>query len=61
MRFASLESVGNEKIKQAVKLRESAKYRREVGRFFLEGLRLCRDAAESEAKLGALFFTEEAY
>ena len=61
MRFASLESVGNEKIKQAVKLRESAKYRREVGRFFLEGLRLCRDAAESEAKLVALFFTEEAY
>lgn len=61
MNFASLDSVSNEKIKQAVKLRESAKYRRESGRFFLEGLRLCRDAAESEVQIFSLFFTEEAY
>ena len=57
MRFASLDSVSNEKIKQAVKLRESARYRRECGRFFLEGLRLCRDAAESEVHIFSLFFT----
>ncbi|MGN1195280.1 MAG: TrmH family RNA methyltransferase [Acutalibacteraceae bacterium] len=61
MSFASLDSVSNDKIKQAVKLRESAKYRRECGRFFLEGLRLCRDAAESEVQIFYLFFTEEAY
>lgn len=61
MNFASLDSVSNEKIKQAVKLRESAKFRRECGRFFLEGLRLCRDAAESEVQIFSLFFTEEAY
>ena len=61
MRFASLDSVSNEKIKQAVKLRESSRYRRECGRFFLEGLRLCRDAAESEVHIFSLFFTEEAY
>lgn len=61
MKSAALDSVSNEKIKRAVKLRESAKYRRECGCFFLEGLRLCRDAAESGARIITCFFTNEAY
>lgn len=61
MEFAVLDSVNNEKIKRAVKLRESAKYRRECACFFLEGLRLCRDAAESGIRIITCFFTMEAY
>ena len=61
MRFLTIDSVNNEKIKHAVKLSSNAKYRRECGAFFLEGLRLCRDAAESAADIITLFFTEDAY
>ena len=61
MRFLTIDSVNNEKIKHAVKLASSAKYRRECGEFFLEGLRLCRDSAESEADIRTFFFTEDAY
>ncbi|MGN1442823.1 MAG: TrmH family RNA methyltransferase [Acutalibacteraceae bacterium] len=61
MRFLTIDSVNNEKIKHAVKLSTNAKYRRECTAFFLEGLRLCRDAAESAADIFTLFFTEDAY
>lgn len=61
MRFLTVDSVNNEKIKHAVRLAASAKYRRESREFFLEGLRLCRDAAESGSQVKTLFFTKEAY
>lgn len=40
-----LTAKNNDKIKEAVRLRDSAKARREEGLFFLEGARLCADAA----------------
>ena len=50
-------SVSNPRIKAAVKLRESAKERREKGMFFLEGLRLCRDAARTNMVAETVFYT----
>lgn len=49
----------NEKIKAAVRLRDSAKARREDGEFFLEGARLCADASGS-VEVVRLFYTEKA-
>lgn len=53
-------SRNNEKIKYAVKLRESGKFRRENGEFFAEGARLCADAAQSGVEVSTLFVTDEA-
>lgn len=50
----------NEKIKYAVHLGESASFRREQNEFFLEGARLCRDAAESGIPVRQAFFTRAA-
>ena len=50
----------NEKIKSAVNLRDSAKARRESGEFFLEGARLCADAAENSIVIIRAFFTGKA-
>lgn len=55
-----IESVSNEKIKNAVRLCASSKARREKREFFLEGLRLCRDAALSGVQIKTLFYTENA-
>lgn len=49
----------NEKIKNAVRLRDSAKARREEGLFFLEGARLCADAA-ANVSVVRLFYTPKA-
>ena len=49
----------NEKIKSAVRLRDSAKARREEGEFFLEGARLCADASGS-VEIVRLFYTQKA-
>lgn len=49
----------NEKIKAAVRLRDSAKARREDGEFFLEGARLCADASGS-VDVVRLFYTARA-
>ena len=49
----------NEKIKQAVRVRDSAKARREEGLFFAEGARLCVDAAGSTS-VKTVFYTEKA-
>lgn len=49
----------NDKIKAAVRLRDSARARREEGLFFLEGARLCADAASNTAVV-RLFYTEKA-
>ncbi len=54
-----LTAKNNDKIKAAVRLRDSAKARREEGLFFLEGARLCADAA-ANTQLVRLFYTEKA-
>lgn len=56
-----IDSVNNEKIKYAVKIATSSSRRKEDGLFFLEGLRLCRDAALTGVKIRMAFFTEKAY
>lgn len=56
-----LESASNEKIKYLSKLASSSKFRKENGEFFLEGLRLCCDAASSEIRITAVYYTEKAY
>lgn len=53
-----IESATNDKIKTAVKVAASARYRRETGLFFLEGLRLCRDAALTGYEIDTTFVTE---
>lgn len=52
-----LTAKGNDKIKSAVSVRDSAKQRRETGLFFLEGARLCTDAAENNVQIFRAFFT----
>lgn len=49
----------NEKIKSAVSVRDSVKTRRETGLFFLEGARLCTDAAENGIEIYRAFFTKK--
>ena len=55
-----IDSVTNEKIKLAVKLCTSSKHRKKEGLFFLEGLRLCRDAACTGIEIEYAFFTAKA-
>lgn len=50
----------NDKIKYAVRLGESASLRKEAGEFFLEGARLCSDAAETGIEIKQAFFTSKA-
>ena len=50
----------NEKIKYAVGLRREARLRKESGEFFLEGARLCYDAAISGIQITRAFFTPPA-
>ena len=56
-----IDSVSNEKIKYAVKIAASSSKRKEDKIFFLEGLRLCRDAALTGIKIKTAFFTDKAY
>lgn len=55
-----LTSKDNPNIKTAVKLKKSAKQRRQSGLFVAEGLRICVDAMLSGAEINALFATEQA-
>lgn len=55
-----LTAKNNEKIKAAVAIRDGAKVRRETGLFFLEGARLCSDAAENNVTVSRAFFTAKA-
>ena len=50
----------NANIKNAVKLKKSAKFRRESGEFVAEGLRVCIDAMLSKATITCLYATEKA-
>lgn len=55
-----LTSKTNDRIKYAVKVRESASFRRAEGVFFVEGARLCADAAISSVQVLSLFVTPQA-
>ncbi len=57
----SIDSVSNERIKSAVKIASSGKTRRQTGMFFLEGLRLCRDAAVTGYEIDSFFVSRRAY
>ncbi len=50
----------NDKIKYAVRLGESASLRKEAGEFFLEGARLCFDAAQTGIEIKQVFLTAKA-
>ena len=56
----TLTSRDNTHIKSTVKLKKSARFRRESGLFIAEGLRVCMDAALSSAAIDTLFVTEQA-
>lgn len=56
----SITSRNNDRIKQAVKLCADSAERRRTGTFFLEGLRLCCDAAINGHKAETVFVTEKA-
>ena len=58
MEFIS--SKTNEKIKYAVKLRDSSAFRKRENLFFIESPRLVKDAALSGAEIEMLFVIEEA-
>lgn len=53
-----ISSKENKKIKYLKKLSSSAAFRREEGRFVVEGLRLCGDALKSGAQVASAFFSE---
>lgn len=54
-------SKDNQSVKDAAKLMNSAKERREKKRFIVEGTRLCAEAMENKCRLLELFYTEDAY
>lgn len=56
----SITSKNNEKIKYAVSLKDSSAERRKHDSFFVEGARLCYDAALSNIDILQFFFTEKA-
>lgn len=55
-----IDSPANEKIKLAVKIAGDASRRKKEKLFFLEGLRLCRDAALTGSPIHTAFFTDSA-
>jgi TrmH family RNA methyltransferase len=55
-----ISSKSDDKIKYAVKLRESASFRKKEEKFFLESARLIKDATLSGAEIEMLFVTEDA-
>ena len=57
----SIDSVSNERIKSAVKIASSNKTRKQTGMFFLEGLRLCRDAAVTGYEIDSFFVSRRSY
>ncbi len=58
--MTEITSRSNDKIKYAVRLGESACARRNSCEFFLEGARLCSDAAETGIEIKTAFFTASA-
>ena len=56
----TLSSRDNINIKNAVKLKNSAKFRRKTGLFIAEGLRVCYDALLSGADIDSVFVSGDA-
>lgn len=56
----TLTSKDNINIKNTVKLKKSAKYRKQTGSFIAEGVRICVDAMLSNAEIDVFFVTENA-
>ncbi len=56
-----IDSAKNEKIKYACKIASSSSMRKKEKVFFLEGLRLCRDAALTGTVIKAAFFAKKAF
>lgn len=56
----SITSKNNEKIKYAVSLKDSSSERKKSACFFVEGARLCFDAAQSDVDILQFFFTQKA-
>ena len=50
----------NSSIRAAAKLNHSAAFRRQEGKFLLEGARLCRDAVQSGVQVLTAYFTSDA-
>ncbi|MBQ8029780.1 MAG: RNA methyltransferase [Clostridia bacterium] len=59
--ISEINSANNPKVKHIIKLASSSSYRKENREFFLEGLRLCFDAAKSKMKISAVYFTKKAF
>ncbi len=59
MNCIEISGLDNNAVKLAVKIKNSAKARRENGLFFAEGLRLCGDAAKNGNVANTVFFTKE--
>lgn len=59
--FEIIKSRSNERIKKAVAIRKSSRERRKNGLFFLEGARLCSDAAMCGTAIEVLFFSDKAF
>ncbi len=58
--MVKIESLQNESVKHACKLAASSSFRRAENAFFLEGLRLCCDAAETGIPVKQCFVTQQA-
>lgn len=56
----SITSRENRLVKEGRRLAADVRYRRETGRFFLEGARLCADAAASGVRVDAVLVTRRA-
>ena len=57
LQYENITSKSNSTIKDAAKLVNSAKYRKQTGKFIIEGLRLCEDAYLSGIKIDKVFVT----
>ncbi len=57
MNYVDISSVENQAVKFAVKLKNSARERRDSGLFVAEGLRLCSDASKHGIAANTVFFT----
>lgn len=60
MSYQEITSRQNPLVRELQALRKSAKRRKEAGLFFIEGARLCKDAADSGLEVAALLVTEQA-
>lgn len=56
----TIQSRKNELVKEVARLSNSAAFRRQKKRYFLEGARLCGDAAQSGVSVSVLFYTARA-